>query len=49
MTPTSMGSEPNHIEEGPEAGIRTFVKEEKKGLAFYQSLDPDQRTQGMPK
>ncbi|MEZ5038681.1 MAG: DUF3500 domain-containing protein [Saprospiraceae bacterium] len=43
MTPTFMGSEPNYIEEGPDAGVRTFYEEEKKGLTLYQSLDVDQK------
>ncbi|MFK8161940.1 MAG: DUF3500 domain-containing protein [Lewinella sp.] len=43
MTPTFMGSEPNFIEEGPNAGLRTFEEEENKGLAFYRSLDDQQK------
>ncbi len=43
MTPTFMGSELTYIEEGPNAGTRTFVEEGKKGLALYRSLDEQQR------
>jgi hypothetical protein len=43
MTPTFMGSEPNYIDEGPNAGLRTFEEEEEKGLAFYHSLDEQQQ------
>lgn len=45
MTPTFMGSEPNYIEEGPNAGLRTFEQEEKLGLAFYRSLNAEQKAQ----
>ncbi len=43
MTPTFMGSELTHIEEGPDAGTRTFVEEGKKGLALFRSLDENQK------
>ena len=43
MTPTFMGSELTFIEEGPNAGTRTFVEEGKKGLALYRSLEGQQR------
>ena len=43
MTPVFMGSEPNYIEEGENAGTRTFENEEKLGLKFYHSLDNEQR------
>ena len=44
MTPTFMGSEPDYIEDGPNAGIRTFVEEENQGLAFYRTLNKKQRS-----
>lgn len=43
MTPTFMGSELTFIEDGPNSGIRTFVQEGEKGLAFYRSLDDQQK------
>lgn len=43
MTPTFMGSEPNYIKEGPNAGLRTFEEEENKGLHFYNSLEETQK------
>ncbi len=43
MTPTFMGSEPNYIPEGPNKGLRTYESEEKKGLAFFQSLSKSQK------
>lgn len=43
MTPTFMGSEPTYIDKGEHEGLRTFEKEEKKGLDFYLSLNPKQR------
>jgi len=43
MTPTFMGSEPNLVETGNNKVVRTFVKEEKKGLDFYLSLDSLQK------
>ncbi len=43
MTPTFMGSELTCIEEGPNAGIRTFVDEGEKGLALYRSLNDQQK------
>ena len=43
MTPTFMGSEPTLIETGVHKGTRTFEKEEALGLAFYHSLDADQK------
>jgi len=43
MTPTFMGSEPNYIKKGPNAGLRTFEEEENKGLEFYNSLDETQK------
>ena len=43
MTPTFMGSEPNYIADGENAGIRTFENEEQLGLKLYLSLDYDQR------
>ncbi len=39
MTPTFMGSEPNYIPDGENAGTRTFENEERLGLALYQSLE----------
>ena len=43
MTPTFMGSEPNYIADGDNAGTRTFENEEKLGLKLYTSLDEDQK------
>ncbi|WP_341227619.1 DUF3500 domain-containing protein [uncultured Arcticibacterium sp.] len=43
MTPTFMGSEPNHIVDGENAGTRTFKQEERLGLKFYKSLNPQQK------
>ncbi|MFO7668216.1 MAG: DUF3500 domain-containing protein [Bacteroidales bacterium] len=43
MTPTFMGSELTSIEDGPNAGIRTFEDEGKRGLSLYRSLDQDQK------
>ena len=43
MTPTFMGSEMTYIEEGPNAGVRTFVDEGKKALTLYRSLDQEQK------
>ncbi len=43
MTPTFMGSEPNHIDSGAHKGLRTFEVEEKKGLDFYLSLNNKQK------
>ena len=43
MTPTFMGSEPNHIDSGENKGLRTYEVEEKKGLYFYLSLNSKQR------
>ncbi|MEP6628124.1 MAG: DUF3500 domain-containing protein [Ginsengibacter sp.] len=43
MTPTFMGSEPTLIDSGENKGLRTFEKEEKKGLDFYKSLDSLQK------
>lgn len=43
MTPTFMGSEPNYIKSGANKGLRTFEKEEKKGLDLYRSLDSAQK------
>jgi len=43
MTPTFMGSEPNYIADGENAGIRTFENEEKPGLKLYNSLDDANR------
>ncbi|MDP1817398.1 MAG: DUF3500 domain-containing protein [Leadbetterella sp.] len=43
MTPTFMGSEPNYIPEGPNKGLRTYEAEERKGLAFFNSLDAKQK------
>jgi hypothetical protein len=43
MTPAFMGSEPNYIAEGENTGTRTFENEEKLGLAFYHSLESEQR------
>jgi len=43
MTPTFMGSEPNFIVDGKNAGTRTFEYEERLGLKFYKSLDDRQR------
>ncbi|WP_167605825.1 DUF3500 domain-containing protein [Maribellus sediminis] len=45
MTPTFMGSEPNYIEDGENAGTRTFEKEELLGLTLYHSLDDEQKQQ----
>jgi Protein of unknown function (DUF3500) len=43
MTPTFMGSEPNIIAEGPNKGLRTYEAEERKGLAFFKSLNAKQK------
>lgn len=43
MTPTLMGSEPTYIEDGPNAGLRTFEAEEQKGMALYKSLSKLQK------
>ena len=43
MTPTFMGSEPNYIADGDNAGTRTFENEKKLGLKLYTSLDEDQK------
>jgi hypothetical protein len=43
MTPTFMGSEPTYIESGANKGLRTYEVEEKKGAAFYASLNPEQK------
>jgi|TARA_R110000850_G_scaffold3773_11_gene17520 hypothetical protein len=43
MTPTFMGSEPNLVETGDNKGLRTFEKEEKKGLDFYILLNRNQK------
>ncbi len=43
MTPTFMGSEPNHIDSGEHKGLRTFEVEERKGLNFYLSLNRKQK------
>lgn len=43
MTPTFMGSEPTFIAQGEHQGLRTFVREEQKGLDFYQSLSTEQK------
>lgn len=45
MTPTFMGSEPNYIEDGENAGTRTFENEERLGLEFYLSLSDDQKAE----
>lgn len=42
MTPTFMGSEPCHVDTGPLAGTRTFVREQAAGLSMIRSLDTDQ-------
>jgi hypothetical protein len=47
MTPTFMGSEPNLVETGDNKGLRTFEKEEKKGLDFYLSLNSKQKEKAM--
>lgn len=38
-----MGSEPTRIDSGANKGLRTFAKEEDKGLDFYLSLDSSQK------
>lgn len=43
MTPTFMGSEPNYIPEGANKGLRTYEEEERKGIEFFKSLNPQQR------
>lgn len=43
MTPIFMGSEPNYIPEGPNKGLRTYEAEERKGLAFFNSLNIKQK------
>jgi hypothetical protein len=43
MTPTFMGSELTHIENGPFKGVGTFVEEGKKGLALLHALNKDQQ------
>ena len=45
MTPTFMGSEPNYIEDGENAGTRTFEAEERLGLEFYHSLNDEQKAE----
>jgi len=45
MTPIFMGSEPNFIKEGENAGTRTFEDEESLGLKLYNSLNEDQKTE----
>jgi hypothetical protein len=43
MTPMFMGSEPVVAPLGKYAGTRVFEVEEREGLAFMRSLDPEQR------
>lgn len=43
MTPTFMGSEPVVATTGTYAGTRVLQEEQDKGLAFMQSLTPEQR------
>ena len=45
MTPTFMGSEPNYIADGEDAGTRTFESEEALGIEFYRMLDSSQRVE----
>ena len=45
MTPTFMGSEPNYIPDGENAGTRTFEAEQRLGLALYQSLEGSVKAQ----
>jgi hypothetical protein len=45
MTPTFMGSEPNYIVDGENAGVRTFESEEKLGLKLYTSLTSTQKNE----
>lgn len=45
MTPTFMGSEPNYIEEGENAGTRTFKNEEELGIKLYNSLSEVQKSE----
>ena len=45
MTPTFMGSEPVSATSGPYAGTRVLQDEQDMGLAFMQSLAPDQQKQ----
>ena len=45
MTPTFMGSEPNYIADGEDAGTRTFESEEALGIEFYRMLDSSQRAE----
>ncbi|MGH7470145.1 MAG: DUF3500 domain-containing protein [Longimicrobiales bacterium] len=44
MTPTFMGSEPVSADSGRYAGTRVLREEQDKGLAFFRSLTPEQRS-----
>ena len=41
--PSFMGAEPDYIDEGPNAGLRLFEKEEAIALKLMLSLTPPQR------
>jgi hypothetical protein len=47
LTPTFMGAEPNHIDEGPNQGVILFEDEENKGLRLMCSLNDDQKTKAI--
>ena len=47
MTPTFMGSEPNYIEDGQNAGTRTFEQEEQLGIQLFQSLSDNQKNEAV--
>nr|POE51516.1 hypothetical protein CFP56_25723 [Quercus suber] len=41
--PFFIGAEPNIIDKGPHNGLEVLIKEQSAGLAFMQSLSPDQQ------
>jgi len=47
MTPSFLGSEPVHAEEGKYAGTRVFKTEEERGLAMIRALSGDQRSKAV--
>jgi hypothetical protein len=47
LTPTFMGAEPRHADEGQYAGVSAFDDEERMGLQFAQSLSAAQRRQAV--
>lgn len=40
VTPVFLGAEPEHVDQGPWAGLRVFEAEERLGLQLMRSLDP---------